>query len=306
MRRPAAVLLALAAVAPATLTAAGCGADDVDPRTAVAEAAQATQRAESARLTIRTTVSGIGSPIPLTVTGRGVTATREAKLDVTFDFGPLLALAGAGGDGRTRLLVPGGDVFVDPPALPGLSVPGGRRWVGVDLREVTEAAGLDAGALEAFARIDPASQLAALKAAGSIERVGEADVAGTPTTHYRGRVRLSDYVRGLPADRRADAQEAIRDLERLTGEADAPMPVELWVDDESLVRRMTSRSEVPAQDGRRGGSVELTMELSDFGTRVVADPPPAREVYDATERAGGLLEQARDQGLLGGGTPPAP
>jgi hypothetical protein len=289
---------ALAAAALAAVPAAGCGADDVSPQTAVARAATATQAADTARVAVELAVQAGGLPVPITVRGAGVTSTRGTpRLDVTFDLTPLLRLAGGRGDGRTRLLAPGGaTVYLDPPAVEGLRLPGDRRWVSLDLARAARAAGLEPAGLAALLRVDPATQLEGLRAAGAIERVGEEEVGGAPTTHFRGEVRLRDLVRALPADRRRAAERAIAALARVTGEAalDEPVPTELWVDDEGLVRRMRQSTELPGQDGRRGGKVEVSYVLSDFGTPLRARAPARGEVFDAT----GLATRAIREGVL--------
>jgi hypothetical protein len=227
-----------------------------------------------------------GLPVPITVRGGGVTATRGTpRADLTLDLTPLVRLTGGQGDGRTRVLVPGGaTIYVDPPALPGLKLPGDRRWVSLDLARAARAAGLDPAGLAALLRVDPATQLEGLRAAGALEEAGEEEVAGASTTRYRGEVRLRDVVRALPAERRRAAERAIAELARVTGDEalDAPVPTELWVDETGLVRRMRQASELPAQGGRPGGRVEVTYELSDFGTPLRVRAPAAGEVFDAT------------------------
>jgi hypothetical protein len=292
------VAATLAAAALAAVPAAGCGADDVSPRAAVAQAATATQATDTARVTMTLAIRAGGLPVPITVRGAGVTATRGTpRADLTLDLTPLVRLTGGSGDGRTRVLVPGGaTVYVDPPALPGLELPGDRRWVALDMARAARAAGLDPAGLAALLRVDPATQLEGLRAAGALERDGEEEVAGATTTRYRGEVRLRDVVRALPAERRRAAERAIAELARVAGDEalDAPVPTELWVDEAGLVRRMRQASELPAQGGRPGGRVEVTYELSDFGTPLRVRAPAGREVFDAT----GLVTRAIRGGAL--------
>src|SRR3712207_7005908 len=76
---------------------------------------------------MRLSVSGFGLPLPLTVNGRGTSALDAAKMDMTFDLGPIMRLGGIQGDGRTRVVVLGKDFFVRPPAIEGFAPPEGRR-----------------------------------------------------------------------------------------------------------------------------------------------------------------------------------
>jgi hypothetical protein len=279
---PFAVVLALTAA----LAAAGCGEDGVASISA-AEAADGTRAAESARVGFRMKLTGMGLPEAVTVTGRGVAATAAPRMDVTFDFGELVELIGATGDGRTRVLLDGRRVFVDPPAIPGLELPGGAKWATADLGRAFEAVGIDAGGLGELMRLTPEQQLDALAAAGSVKPVGQETIDGAETTHLRGSVKLSDFIEALPPDRRARVRKAIKDLERLPGgdaqSFDEPTPVDMWVDDEKRLRRMTQAAPLPAQKGVPAGRFEMTLDFTDYGTPLDIRAPQGGDVFDATK-----------------------
>ena len=60
-------------------------------------------------------------------------------------------------------------------------------------------------------------------------------------------------------------------------------PIDVWVDDNGYVRQYES-----SYDETLGGnamSTTTTVEISDYGTQVDISPPPADEVFDATELA---------------------
>jgi hypothetical protein len=285
-------VLALVAL-PAGLVA-GCGSEDLDP-VSVADAAAATREAESAKIRMSMEIEGAGLPQPVKLTAEGVTAITGLTMDVTFDFGPMLESfgAGAGGDGRTRIVAEGGDVFVDPPDLQGMELPDGASWVTADLAKLARAAGLDVGGLAEFMRITPQQQLDGLAAAGSVEKVGEEEIDGEPTTHLEGDVKFDDYLRALPAERRARLDRVIEQIAALPGgdqirkDLNTPTPVELWVDGESRIRRMKQSSRLPAQQGVPAGSFAMTIDFSDFGTALDIERPGGGDVFDATD----LLEQ---------------
>ena len=299
-RRPLALLAALVALVPAGALAAGCGSDDLSSVSA-AEAAASTSAAETAKTSMTMKVSGMGLPLPMSFKARGVTSMNEPKMDMTFDFGQLMQLAGASGDGRVRMLLDDGKVFVDPPAIDGLDLPGGAEWITADLGQALDAMGIDASGFSELMRISPEQQVAALKAAGSVKTVGEEKVGGVETVHLRGTVKLSDYLEALPADRRAKAEKALEELEKLPGASgqgfDQPTPVDMWVDEDKLVRRMTSKATIPAQSGVPEGRYEMTMDFSDFGAPLQIRPPASGEVWDATDSiTRGLKSAARQQG----------
>jgi hypothetical protein len=217
-------------------------------------------------------------------------------MDLTFDFGTLLALAGAAGDGKTRVLLDGSDVYVDPPALENLKLPGGARWVTADLGRLLEGLGIDASGFGELFRISPDQQLAALEAAGSVKEVGREKIDGVDTVHLRGTVKPSDYVKGLPADRRAAAEKALKELDKLPGAEgrsfDQATPVDMWIGEDKLLRRMVQKTTIPAQQGVPATKVDITLDFSDYGTKLDIAAPPRDDVYDATK----ALEQGLEQG----------
>lgn len=287
MPRLITLLAALAALAPAAVAASGCGSDDL-PSVTPAEAAASTREAESARMTIAVKMSGLGLPQPMTFKGKGVTALSGPRMDFTMDFGPVLALLGAGNDGTTRFVVDGGRILVDPPAIPGLQLPGGATWVTADLGKAMKSLGIDASGFGELMRLSPDQQLAAIRATGSIKKVGEEQIGGVRTTHLKGTLRLSDYVKALPAERRARVQKAIRELDKLGGGStaeslDAPTPTEMWIDEEKRLRRMKQSSTIPAQQNVPAGRIEITMDLTDFGTKLDLPKPADGDIWDATD-----------------------
>jgi len=65
------------------------------------------------------------------------------------------------------------------------------------------------------------------------------------------------------------------------------VPVDAWLDDQGLVRRLhvvagTDRTPVPT-------ALDLTFDFSDFGTAVNATPPGADQTLDVTSTAAAAL-----------------
>jgi hypothetical protein len=84
----------------------------------------------------------------------------------------------------------------------------------------------------------------------------------------------------LRAAARRDMQEMIKKLGRTT------FPVELWIDENDLLRRERYFFSAPED------KLEMTMtaEFFDYGTPVDVEPPPADDVYDATAQLEGELD----------------
>jgi hypothetical protein len=290
-------LLSLTAALLAAGALSGCGAGDADPAS-VASAAEVTRKAQSARVDLRVSATGFGLPGGVTITGDGTTSLDSAEMDLDVDLAPALRLAGVDGDGPAKLVVRDGDVYVDPPRVDGVRLPGGASWLKVDLAKVVRAAGADPQALGEIATVDPATQLDVLRSAKGVEELGSERVAGVETTHLRGEVRLSDYAATLPAERRARALEAIEQLSSSPAgtDADAPTPFDVWVDADDRIRRMTQTGKVPGQPGVPAGTFDITLELSDFGARLAGDAPARGDVYDASD----LITRAAAAGGTGG------
>lgn len=281
-----AVLLAL--LAGAVPVVSGCGAEEaagVD----VAEAAQATAAKGTARMTMTMRMTGLGLPQPMDVKAEGVTALGEPRMNITFDFGNLLAAAGAQGVGKMAMRVDGADLYVQPPEIQALNLP---KWISLDLRQVVRAIGIDPDAAGALFTIDPASQLRALKSAGGLEEVGSEEIAGAETTHLKGTMSTKDTIAALPPAKRKAAEEALAQLEKLGGGevADQRVPVELWVDGDAIVRRMRMTMNMPAQNGAPPGEMQMSYELSDFGAELDVSKPDG--VVNYTDELVGALSGA--------------
>jgi hypothetical protein len=73
------------------------------------------------------------------------------------------------------------------------------------------------------------------------------------------------------------------------------MPVEVWVDDGGLVRRMRQVMSIPTSPGAPGLEMDMRIDLYDFGAAPKIEIPPASKVFDTTP----LLEA--ELGLSGKG-----
>ncbi|HWT94890.1 MAG TPA: hypothetical protein VN238_17970 [Solirubrobacteraceae bacterium] len=282
MRKTISTLSALGAIGATALVTAGCGTDDVDPA-AIAQAAERTRAADSADVRVGVETKGFGFPGRLRLKGEGVTSLTEPELALTLDLGPLLALTGQGdGDGTTRLRVDGKDVAVDLPELRGFDLPDGATWLGLDLERTIDAMGIDATGLGEILTLDPGAQLDVLRTADDVEGVGTETVGGAETTHYRGTIRIADFIAKLPAERRAAARKALGALEAETDTADDATAFDVWIDGDDRIRRTVQRAAVPGQQGVPGGELKITLDLSGFGAARKPAAPPRADTYDVT------------------------
>jgi hypothetical protein len=139
-------------------------------------------------------------------------------------------------------------------------------WTKFNLNGFTQAIGI--GSMSLSSSSDPASELQYLQSVGSVTDAGSAQVDGVSTTHYYAVLDAS----------RAPAKYAAF-VERYTGQS--TLPVQVWVDSQHRVRRMTMSFGVCTKSY---GTIneQMTLDWSDFGPQPVVEPPPAAQVTDVT------------------------
>ncbi|CAN5177315.1 hypothetical protein BH24ACT10_BH24ACT10_18290 [soil metagenome] len=128
--------------------------------------------------------------------------------------------------------------------------------------------------------VSPTAQLSALASVTEAEVVGEQEVRDVPTTHYRGSYDVPAALqRGQGVQRHA--------LRSSLGAAvDLPeIPLEAFLDEDGLLRRLTQTVEVPASQTTNGQvlTVTTTLELYEFGLEVVVPGPPAAAIRDGAQ-----------------------
>ena len=273
------------------------GGKDTVPVSTVAQAAEATSTAGGFKLTIDGSfeVPALGRKVPLKGSGAVDPKTRRGRL--AFDSaGPMAAAGGA--DGRIEQIFEGDVIYMKMPAL-AQRLGGKKKWLRVDIKAAGRALGVDPTQLGQLGSNDPRQMLDQIRAvSGEVEELGSEKVRGVDTTHYRASVDMRKYPDRLPPAQREQARVTIEKLIDQTGSSTYPM--ELWIDDEELVRRVRIAYdfEVPGQDDK--ADFAMTMEFFDFGTPIDVTPPPAKDVQDLTDLARSL------QGAQPGGAQGAP
>lgn len=120
-------------------------------------------------------------------------------------------------------------------------------------------------------------------AEGEVEVVGDEEIRGIPTTHYR--LLLDESWHDQLTDEELEA------LEEQGIAGDAAFPLDLWVGDDGLVHRMAMRIEAgQLEDGAEEDfeAMTMTFDFFDFGQSVTIEPPPADQVTDMEELGGGF------------------
>jgi hypothetical protein len=152
-----------------------------------------------------------------------------------------------------------------PPELGGKSA---KPWIKLDLSDVLSGRG---GANAQLNANDPGSIVAFLYGAGGITQDGTEVVRGVTTTHYMGRLDPKRAAAQLPPE----YSDQYMDLLDRIG-ASGPTPADLWVDGQSLIRRIQLRGKATVQG--RQSTTTTTIEYFDFGAVVEIELPPADQV----------------------------
>lgn len=278
MPRLAGTLVALALAA----ALAGCGGGSTPELSGVAQAAEKTQSAGTARFELSFEAKGItGQAGSGTFTAEGAVDYANRRSRMTMDFGELGGLFGQtgqdAGDTSLDMVFDGKVVYMRFPLLSGL-LGQGKPWLKMDLEKLAGQAGVDLGQLGQLDQADPTQALAYLRAAGDFDEVGKEVVRGVETIHYTGTIDLRNAVDQLSGAQREQ-------LEKLLDQGGvSKLPADAWIDGDGYLRKLTLKfAEVP---GAPDAALTMAMELYDFGADVNLDIPSNDEVTDITELAG--------------------
>ena len=276
------------AIAAAAAVTAGCGGGNtnqlsLDP---VAAAVTKTQDAGAARVRFDLALS-TPQLHGKTLRIRGAGAIDGSSAELTFGVGSIFRVTGVppGLSATTTmaqltharmtviLLEQHGDyVLYLRLGLLASQLPGGKRWIELDLSRLGKAAGLDLGKLVAGTQLQPSDLLSMLKAEGAqIRTLGSAMVDGSATTHYRATI---DATKALQA--KGLTTPLLSGLAAQLG----TIPEDVWIGNkDDLVRR------VSLSYGLAQTHVAMRMDLHDYGAHVTIAAPPAIDVFDATQLA---------------------
>ena len=280
MRTRAALLAALLAAA----LASGCGeggdtaptedaARPDAPADAVAAAARTTSNEGTARISFDATMEISGLAEPINFTGEGAVDFAAEQSRLTLDMSEFAEAFGGLGDPaawKGDALYHEDVIYMRLPALTRL-LPGAKRWLRVD-----EGTLMDQGGTQ-FSAPDPVEFVQFLEAAGrEVEVLGDEDIRGVPTTHYRATVDVDELPRAVPPDARTEVEAYARRLQAMGVDE---IPLEAWVDEDGVARRMRVEYDNVETSGRRA-NIAFSIDLFDLGSPVRIDLPPRSQVSD--------------------------
>jgi hypothetical protein len=255
MRRVLALLLLV-------LPLCACGGDvtSIDP---IAQAAEKTTNVAGAHFVMSARIRAEGETVEFRGPGEIADHGRKLHMQITMP-GEILGIKGADKKDITlELIAAGANFYVR--GGPFTELAGGKeKWVRIPDTEP----GFNLG------QNDPSKMLEYLRATSKVEERGSDTVRGVETTHYEARIQLDKVAKRV-------SPEAARTLKEITqGAGIKEIPLEVWVDKDSLVRRLKMDWHP------QGGSFVMEMELFDFGD-VEVQVPDASETISLAKLLGG-------------------
>ncbi len=257
-----AVCLVLAAVL--LLSLRGGDSPTGGPLSPVAEAAERTAQSTGAQVvgTGEVTASGVS----MTMGFSGAFSADGERATMTYEVRSSTLPAAAAQMGPMEMIVDEGVVYVSSPAF--APVLGGKNWMKMDFSEFAP----DASA----SSLDAQLLLNQLNATGpNPQVVGNERVRGTKTKRYTATIDpqlQAEQLRELGEDEAAELVE----------QQATSTTVDVWIDNDGLVRRMAMAVPFDAVGGS-GARMQMTMDFFDFGTEPTIALPPEDQVMDASE-----------------------
>jgi hypothetical protein len=295
----------LVAITALLVVAAGCGGAQRGGSVALpvlqdlGPVADSTGDAKSARFEMEYRMEIPGLAAPLAFSANGAFDTPAQKVQMTMDLGSFAELLGSfagalGGNApdeltdkskwKLEMRLDGTIAFMRLPFLAS-QLPSGKEWVRVDLAKAARLQGVDLADIQSFAKgSDPRETLDYLRSvSGKLTRIGTEDVRRVPTTHYFAVV---DWQKALArAAKEAGQQSFLTQLQNMP-DATASISVDVWVDADNRVRRMTMNFAFASPDQTEQAKASIDMELFDYGQPVNVETPSAADVVDAFALSG--------------------
>ena len=253
----------------------------------IARAADVSTSESGYRFGLRLTEGSAALGGTLTGTGTGTFNLPKHAGEIDLNMA-LPGAASAAGNLAIKEVIEGRDIFIELPALISARLPGGKPWIEMNLDKAGKLAGVsNLGSLTGGAgSTDPSQFLQYLRASDprGVKQVGSATVNGVATTEYRGTVDLARAASFAPAASRAQARQAIAQIEKLSGLK--TLPVDVFIDAKNLVRRFIINYGATI----KGQSVNTHLQLDflSYGPQPVPAAPAPGQVTDLTSLLGGL------------------
>lgn len=264
----------LATVLLGALAVVACGGQSGNSAlAAVTLAASKTSEAGTARFAIE---------METTTQGQTVSGTGSGELDLERELSHIeMTMEGLPGSGNidSELYSSGFTMYMRSESF-GMSAPGVKEWIEIDLQATGEELGFDLGAFQQLGQNDPTASLDFLRGAKSVDEIGSEEIRGTTTTHYRAVIAWDSVVQEVPEDARPAMEANVELIKEWTGEDE--MTFDVWLDDEGRMRRQAMEFAY-VQGPAAGTTMDMTVEMFDFGVDVDIQLPDPSDVISFEE-----------------------
>jgi hypothetical protein len=166
-------------------------------------------------------------------------------------------------------------MYLDMGNFPGAAnkLPDGKHWLAISFDALKDKTGIDyQQLLDQAQQSSPTQGLQYLQGlSGDVTTVGDDTVNGEHAVHYRASIdysKLGDNLDSFPADVRSHLN------------ALGPVPVDVWINDDDQAVKVHMALDGAMMGLPGAGSVDMTMEMSDFGAPLDVQAPPADETTD--------------------------
>lgn len=270
------------------LVGASCGQPSgssgaADPTELIAASADTTTAAGTSKMSMQMTTVMPQGEFSMDAEGAYDYANQRGAMTMTMDLGE--AAGQMGGPMDIEMVFEDMVIYMKYPMLSDLSGDA-KPWIRMDLQEIGEQAGMDFGSLMQSGTTDPTQMLEWLRgASGDIEVVGEEEVRGATTRHYKGTIDFNKVVEQAPADVRDALRSTVDMMVKTIGTSNVPF--EVWIDEEGRAVRIAQSFEYE-EGAVAGGSMSMTLDLFDFGSDVNVQIPPASQTSDFKELMGSM------------------
>ncbi|HWD63777.1 MAG TPA: hypothetical protein VG405_01260 [Solirubrobacteraceae bacterium] len=286
----------LAAVAGGALVLAGCGSSGSTPSKsssqrsagqAIARAAYVSSSASGYRVAInfQEGSSALGGDITGAGGGSFNLPKHAGRVSLSLSLPGSLSSAGTL---HVQEILDGQTAYVKLPAQVANQLPGSRPWIKLNLNQMGRAAGIQnlTSLFGGSGSTNPSQFLQYLRTTSSsgVTKVGTGSVDGVLATHYHATINLAKAPAAAPAAERASMRQAVATLQKLTGLH--AIPVDVWVDSQHLVRRLTMAYTVRASG--QSLRTQIRLDFLSYGSQPVPKAPPAKQVTDAGSLLGKL------------------
>lgn len=215
----------------------------------------------------------------ISIIAEGSIDNETGMSQITMDMSDVFSSMDSGGGmslppeaGIMEMITDGDDTYMKSPLL-SMFGDSEKPWVRMDTDEVSD------GEVTSGAPSDPTKFLEFLENTGSeIEELGNEEVRGVDTIHVRTTLDMEEIMKSAPAE---DQEEMQKQLDEMGG-AFTEIPLEAWVDEDGMVRRIQMDFDLAdLGDEEMGeGTMLLTIEMYDFGEPVDITIPDPSEVSE--------------------------